>query len=222
MQTVIASIHETVGQSAWPSSQGVSTPNPTFSRYLTNPASLKPFIPLILTFVIPRVFSYYRTVRTAIRTRPPARPLPSKTSRGLNVLFFSICLFLFWTIPFGSAASDQNIFVATNARLHAPSDVLFSRLAMIRPNRRLTPLDEELRCKITTPKYVVRSWLLLFADSSLACDRYIYASVLERCWTVLSAFRRMTPRTFCTIFPQTSCCRIWSICSDLVWQLPKA
>ena len=84
-------------------------------------------------------------------------------------------------MPFGSTALDRNIFVATNARLHAPSDVLFSRLAMIRPNGRLTPVDEELRCKITTPKYVVRSWLWIFADISLACDRYIYASVLERC-----------------------------------------
>jgi hypothetical protein len=83
-------------------------------------------------------------------------------------------------MPFGSAASDRNIFVATNARLHAPGDVLFSRLAMIRPNGRLTPFDEELRSKITTPKYVVHSWLLIFANSSLACDRYIYASVLER------------------------------------------
>lgn len=53
-------------------------------------------------------------------------------------------------MPFGSVA-NRNIFVATNARLHVPTDVLFSRLAMIRP---LTPFDEQLKTKITTPKYV--------------------------------------------------------------------
>lgn len=119
--------------------------------------SLKPYLPLILTFVLPRAITYYRTIKTAIRTRPPARPLPSKTGRGLNVLFCSICLFLFWSMPFGSVAADRNIFVVTNARLHVPTDVLFSRLAMIRP---LTPFDDQLRSKITTPKYVVCSWFI--------------------------------------------------------------
>lgn len=83
-------------------------------------------------------------------------------------------------MPFGSTASERNIFVATNARLYAPTDVMLNRLAMVRPNGRLTPFDEELGSKLTTPKCVVCSWHSIVADGFLACDRSIYASVLER------------------------------------------
>jgi hypothetical protein len=102
-----------------------------------------------LTFLVPRGLSYYAAVKTAIKTRPPPRPLSAKTSRGLNILFLAICLFFFASFPSHHSQSYQpNIFEITNSRMHIPTDVLFDRLALIRP---LTPFDEKLRDKITTP-----------------------------------------------------------------------
>jgi hypothetical protein len=113
--------------------------------------SLKPFLPLLLTFFGPRVLSYYRTIKTAYRTRPPARPLKTDTSRALNVLFFSICVFFFFSLPVSRNSSERNVFTATNSRLHIPTDVLFSRLALLRLNGILLSLDEDLKTKILTP-----------------------------------------------------------------------
>ena len=56
------------------------------------------------------------------------------------------------SIPSYSRSYQPNIFELTNSRLHIPTDVLFTRLALIRP---LTPSDEALKEKITTPMYVL-------------------------------------------------------------------
>ncbi len=42
----------------------------------------------------------------------------------------------------------ENIFVATQSRLQAPTDVLFTRLANSRPDRVLTPADQALRLRL--------------------------------------------------------------------------
>ena len=123
--------------------------------------SIKPFLPFLLTFLVPRAVVYYRTVKTAIRTRPPARPLSPGTTQGLNVLFFSICLFFFLTLPLGSRRSDENIFTITQSRLHIPTDVLFSRLALLRPRGLLTPSEDLLKTKFTTLAYEATLMLLI-------------------------------------------------------------
>lgn len=112
---------------------------------------IKPFLPFLLTFLVPRGISYYRGIKIAIKTRPPPRPLPAKTSRGLNILFLSVCLFFFMSLPSHSPSYQPNIFELTKSRFHIPTDALFTRLAMVRP---LTSSDEALREKITTPMYV--------------------------------------------------------------------
>ena len=116
--------------------------------------SIKPFLPFLLTFLGPRALAYYRAVRTAIRTRPPPKTLSAATSRGLNVLFFSICIFFFLSLPIRKGSFDQNIFTATKSRLHIPTDVLFARLSSLRPGGGLSPMEETLRAKLTTPLHV--------------------------------------------------------------------
>ena len=91
-----------------------------------------------------------------MRTRPPTKPLSDAASRGLNVLFFSICIFFFMSLPVRKGSYHQNVFTTTRSRLHIPTDVLFARLSNLRPDGRLTSIDEALRAKITTSLYVAR------------------------------------------------------------------
>lgn len=55
------------------------------------------------------------------------------------------------SFPSHSSSYQPNIFDVTNSRFHIPTDVLFTRLALVRP---LTSLDEALKEKINTPMYV--------------------------------------------------------------------
>ncbi|OAP57283.1 hypothetical protein AYL99_08021 [Fonsecaea erecta] len=128
-------------------------------------SSVKPFWPLFFTFVLPRAINYYRALKTAYRTGSPPRPLPKRTSRGLNVLFASICVFLYASWPLKGDLADHNVFVVTQSRLTVPTDVLFERLALLRENRVLTATDEALRAKLTSP--ALRQLYLRFGPSTL-------------------------------------------------------
>ncbi|KIW99934.1 uncharacterized protein Z518_10862 [Rhinocladiella mackenziei CBS 650.93] len=127
--------------------------------------NIKPFWPLLFTFVLPRAINYYRVVKTAIRTRPPPRPLPKKTGRGLNVLFAAICVFLYASLPFRGNLEDHNIFVVTQSRISLETDTLFTRLALFREGRVLTPIDEALRFKLGSQ--ALRQIYLRFGPSTL-------------------------------------------------------
>ena len=60
------------------------------------------------------------------------------------------------SLPVRKGSYHQNVFTTTRSRLHIPTDVLFTRLSNLRPDGRLTSIDEALRAKITTPLYVAR------------------------------------------------------------------
>ncbi|KIV86895.1 hypothetical protein PV11_02476 [Exophiala sideris] len=120
---------------------------------------------MIFTFLLPRAINYYRVVKTAIRTRPTPRPLPQKTSQGLNALFISICVFLYFSLPLTGKLEYHNIFVTTQSRLTVPTDALFTRLALLREQGILTPIDEALRSKLTSP--TLRQLYLRFGPSTL-------------------------------------------------------
>jgi hypothetical protein len=138
--------------------------HPIRSNVLTGVHSLKPFWPLILTFVLPRALGYARALRVAYRTRPLPQPLSKKASLALNILFVTICIFFF--ASFSSIATDQvNIFILTNSRLAMPTEPLFSRLASVRPGQILTPSDELLREKLTST--AVRKLYLRFGPSTI-------------------------------------------------------
>jgi hypothetical protein len=128
---------------------------------------------MIFTFILPKAISYYRVVKTAIRTRPPPRPLPKKTGQGLNALFASICVFFYLSLPLRGSFEDHNVFVITQSRLTMPTDALFSRLAMLRDHGVLTSVDEALRSKLTSPTYVP----LLFYPIPFPCPLSSFASL---------------------------------------------
>ncbi|ETI20884.1 hypothetical protein G647_07227 [Cladophialophora carrionii CBS 160.54] len=137
-------------------------------------SSIKPFWPLLFTFILPRALNYYRALKVAYRTRPPPRPLDSKTTRGLNALFGSICTFLYASWPnLRGDLSEHNVFVITQSRLGVATDVLFQRLALLREGGRLIPVDETLRSKLTSP--ALRQLYLRFGPSTLLGCQFCHA-----------------------------------------------
>ncbi|KAJ5144073.1 uncharacterized protein N7515_002860 [Penicillium bovifimosum] len=101
------------------------------------------FAPVLL----PRLITAYRSLRVSIASRPPPRPLPAAPARALNILFGGIVFFLLLSLPFNPHAPDSNIFSLTRSRLNTPTDVIFNRLARLRPNNLLTEADKLLQSK---------------------------------------------------------------------------
>ncbi|KAK0740560.1 hypothetical protein B0T18DRAFT_418216 [Schizothecium vesticola] len=92
--------------------------------------------------LLPKAIAYYRAIRNAPRLHNrPIRPAPPSVSRALLLLFVVALLFLVRTLPL---LSPENIFSLTQSRLQIPVDVLFNRLAALRP---LTPPDLALRAR---------------------------------------------------------------------------
>ncbi|KAK5947570.1 hypothetical protein PMZ80_001723 [Knufia obscura] len=108
-------------------------------------SSVKPFWPLLFTIVLPRGYGYFNALKTAYRTRPPPKPLPPRVNRSLNILFCSVLFFLVQSLRPIPNQDMQNVFSTTGTRIGVPSDVLFTRLAMLRPNGILTAADEALQ-----------------------------------------------------------------------------
>ncbi|KAK5092887.1 hypothetical protein LTR70_006007 [Exophiala xenobiotica] len=113
-------------------------------------SSIKPFWPFLFTFVLPRAYGYLNALKTAYRTRPPPKPLPPRVDRSLNILFCSVVFFLAQSFRRGPDQDLVNVFSTTSTRLGVPSDVLFARLAMLRPNGILNDADQALRSALTT------------------------------------------------------------------------
>ncbi|EME44378.1 hypothetical protein DOTSEDRAFT_80138 [Dothistroma septosporum NZE10] len=99
--------------------------------------TIQSFLLFFGPWLLPKILASYRS----LKNRPPSqiRPLPSKTSYALTVLFISASLAFLSTLP---AFAPENIFRVTHSRLHTASGVLLTRLATI---RELTPTDEALR-----------------------------------------------------------------------------
>ncbi|RJE25533.1 hypothetical protein PHISCL_02145 [Aspergillus sclerotialis] len=113
-------------------------------------ATIRSLLVFFAPILIPRAINFYRTIRATLAQRPSPRPLPSSTSRSLNVLFVTITIFLVLSFPFNPHAPDANIFSLTRSRLNTPTDVIFNRLARYRPNNTLTAADMLLRSKLTS------------------------------------------------------------------------
>ena len=130
------------------------TPCPTVTSDSPYP-SIKPFWPLLFTIVLPRAYGYFNALKTAYRTRPPPTPLPPRVNRTLNILFCSILFFLVQSFPRGSDRDIHNVFSTIITRLGVPTDVLFARLAMMRPSTMLTAMDDALRQALVTKEYAL-------------------------------------------------------------------
>ncbi|KAL2363142.1 hypothetical protein RJZ56_003947 [Blastomyces dermatitidis] len=113
----------------------------------------------LLIFFSPLLFrkarSLYSSIRSSLTHRPqPPRPLPSSAAVALNILFVTTSLFLFLSLPAWTGlnphAPSPNIFALTQSRLTTPTELLFARLARLRPNNTLTNLDTQLKAKFTS------------------------------------------------------------------------
>lgn len=99
------------------------------------------FGPLLL----PKAIGYYRSFRAGPAARGVAiKPLPPKVLRSLTLLGLATIIYLGLSLPL---FAPDNIFVRTQSRLQIPTDVLFNRLAALRPGKALTDTDTYLRAK---------------------------------------------------------------------------
>lgn len=98
--------------------------------------------------LLPKALAFYRSVRAAPRIHGlKPRPLPPSTFRAILALSILAAVFLLRTLPF---LAPENVFKATQSRLQIPADVLFTRLATLRPGGELTPADLALRAKFAS------------------------------------------------------------------------
>ncbi|KAK2072940.1 hypothetical protein P8C59_007259 [Phyllachora maydis] len=95
---------------------------------------------------LPKAISYYRSVRNGARRRPnlPVVPAPPAVSAVLVLLAGAALLCLCLALP---PFAPENVFAVTQSRLQIPVDVLFTRLASLRPNATLTARDTALRAR---------------------------------------------------------------------------
>jgi len=95
--------------------------------------------------LLPKAISLYRRTRNAPATHGlKVQPVPSTASRSLYLLAFTSLVFLVLSLPlFG----PEDVFRLTQSRLQIQTDVLFNRVAGLRPNHALTPRDERLRAR---------------------------------------------------------------------------
>ncbi|KAF7194601.1 hypothetical protein HII31_04107 [Pseudocercospora fuligena] len=95
---------------------------------------------LVLFFgplLLPKAIAYYRSIKN--RPASQIKPLQTKTSYALTVLFISGLLAFISTFPF---FAPENVFRLTQSRLHTSAGVLLTRLGSLRS---LSPQDEQLR-----------------------------------------------------------------------------
>ena len=100
----------------------------------------------IAPFVIPWLIGQYRSLRAQGPVRSP-RPVPPRVQHALNILFLAGAIAFLSTLPY---FMPENVFALASARLHTPSNVLWERVAALRPNQSLTDLDGRLQTRLTS------------------------------------------------------------------------
>lgn len=96
-------------------------------------------------FLLPKAIAYYRSDRAASRISGLAvQPVPRRVRSALGLLCLLVLVCLAKSLP---ALAPENVFVLTQSRLQIPADVLFNRLAALRPAGALSARDQALRLK---------------------------------------------------------------------------
>ncbi|KAJ5095226.1 hypothetical protein N7532_007517 [Penicillium argentinense] len=131
--------------------------------------SVKSVLIFFAPIIIPRLINSYRSLRASIATSPPPRPIPEGAHRALNVLFASIAFFLILSLPFNPHAPEPNVFTLTRSRINTPHDVIFNRLARLRPGDMLTEADLLLKSKLTS-LFARKVYLTYGPDSLTSCQ----------------------------------------------------
>jgi hypothetical protein len=107
------------------------------------PKSLHSLLIVFGPFLLPRLINLFNTARATSRSAP-IRPTPRKVQWALNLLFLSAVACLILSLPY---FAPENIFIQTQSRLQTETNVLFTRLRLLRS---LTDEDETLRTKLTS------------------------------------------------------------------------
>lgn len=120
------------------------------------------------------------------------RPLPREIRYALALLAFFVMTLLFKTLP---PFTPENIFQRTESRLQIPTDVLFNRIAALRPAAALTAADQALRGKFVNLES--RLLYLQFGPSVMTecpfCNAeepksYLYYAIPALLWVHLANF----------------------------------
>ena len=121
-------------------------PQPLFYQHTTlTISSIKGLLIFFGPVLLPKLFSYYRSVKNAPRPAGVSiQPVSPPIRSALFLLAFLSFVFLCKTLPI---FSPENLFLRTDSRLQIPTDVLFNRISALRPNNVLTATDESLRSK---------------------------------------------------------------------------
>lgn len=120
--------------------------------------------------LIPKAISYYRSARSPKSSQIPIQPVPARIYYALVLLSGMTLAFLLKTLP---ALAPENIFKLTSSRLQIPTDVLFNRVASLRPNAALTAADTVLRSKFINLES--RLLYLQFGPDTLAACPFCHA-----------------------------------------------
>ncbi|OAA73868.1 hypothetical protein ISF_00769 [Cordyceps fumosorosea ARSEF 2679] len=116
-------------------------------------------------FLVPRAIAYYRSSRANSRSAGvTVRAAPRRVLHAVFVLVLvALVLAAFATLP---PLTPENLFRRTASRLQIPNDVLFARVAALRPGGALTAADEALRARFVNLES--RLLYLRFGPAALA------------------------------------------------------
>jgi hypothetical protein len=99
-------------------------------------------------FLLPYIYSNVRKYWVYSKNnKAQRRPVPRRIGIALNLLFVATTIAL---ISSFYAFSYENVITKTNSRLQTSSTVLWERVALRRPNKALTELDEKLKVRLTS------------------------------------------------------------------------
>ncbi|KAI1428804.1 CHD5-like protein-domain-containing protein [Xylaria sp. FL1777] len=107
--------------------------------------NIKALLILLGPALLPKAIGYYQRLRTSSKaTSGRTKPLSAPALRAIIILASVSLVLLALSTPL---FAPENVFTLTSSRLQIPSDVLFTRLAALRPDNVLTQTDAALRAK---------------------------------------------------------------------------
>ena len=91
-------------------------------------------------------YSYYRNLKAQSRANAPTRrPVPPHVRNALSLLYIGAVASLLFSLPL---FAPENIIHFSSSRLQTPSEILWRRVAALRPHGDLTPFDDQLRSRL--------------------------------------------------------------------------
>ncbi|KAI0974960.1 hypothetical protein F4678DRAFT_421479 [Xylaria arbuscula] len=111
--------------------------------------TIKSLLIVFSPIIIPKAFEYYRRFRASSQAtkQRTQSSIPTSAVRSIWILAAASLILFVLALPF---FAPENIFKATSSRIRIHTDVIFTRLENIRPDNRLTEVDDALRAKFVS------------------------------------------------------------------------